>query len=152
MKTNFSQFVNLFLGPSCAYFRECGDLEQVIAKSLFRSFFSTHYAPGEKTLFKYYRGTLVLPRKITKFYFGNLGLERNISDMMQLTNRCTSLAKLVQQQEKVNIWLATLDLPPEYSRSITSYYTQYPTSRKEVAIFLAMVLHIVIAMDSRPSD
>lgn len=124
-----------------------GNVEASFTKGLFKDYYLYNSALSRKTYYKYLKETTQFPHFLIRHYGGENDYRRNLSDMMELVDCCPSISLLWKIQSEVFVWV-TAYLPPEEAAEVTRKYINQNATRREIAEFLADVLHYAITKDN----
>ena len=143
------------VGPTGRRLPAYPDIQAAYTKGLFADYYFYNPQVGIKTFYKYANSSTPFPHFLIRHYGGANDYRRTLSDMIELVDSCPSLTLLKQIQNEVFQW-ATAYLPKNEAAEVCKNYVGQNATRREIAIFLADVMHYAITrtenIEHRPSD
>jgi len=123
------------------------DIKAAYTQSLFADYYRLNPWVCRQTYYKYMNGSTPYPHFLGRHYAGANGYRRNLSDMMGIVDSCTSIVLLRQIQDEVHQWVVTHLSANEVS-AINSNYVFGAANRREIAVYLADVMHYALNADN----
>lgn len=146
----------IIVGPTGRRLPAYGNIETAFAQGLFKDYYSFNPMLSRKTFYKYINESAPFPHFLEKHYgTKSSDYRRTLSDMLELVDNCPSLTLLRQILDEVHQWTKA-NLPKDEAAKVCKNYVDQNASRREIAIFLADVMHYAITrtenVGHRPSD
>ena len=129
-------------------------IRRAYINGLFRDYYLYNPPVSTKSLYKYANRSVAYPHFLYRHYNGSKGYRRTLSDMMGICDACTSITLLRQIQYELHQWMSGY-LPAEEAGTVCQHYVASDTSRHEIAVFWADVMHHAICRNNdgnRPTD
>lgn len=129
-------------------------IRKAYINGLFRDYYLYNPPVSTKSLYKYANRSVAYPHFLYRHYNGSKGYRRTLSDMMGICDACTSITLLRQIQYELHQWMSGY-LPAEEAGTVCQHYVASDTSRHEIAVFWADVMHHAICRNNdgnRPTD
>lgn len=119
------------------------DIQTAYIDGLLADYYTYNPHVSKKTYYKYLRGSIPHPHFIDRHYGGAKGYHRTLSDMVHLTDASASIILLRQIQDEVYQWVMGY-LPSDAAASVCRHYISKNATRRDIAIYLADVMHYAI--------
>lgn len=119
------------------------NIQSTYTDGLFADFFRCNPHISAETCRKYCRGTKPYPRPLIRHYRGSDGFRRTLGDMMGICDACPSITLLHTIQEEIHRWVCE-HLPETDHRALDAHYIPHNPNRRQIAEYLASVLHYSI--------
>lgn len=120
---------------------------QAAYQGLFADYYRYNPYVSIKTCYKYANASTPYPHFLCRHYDGPKGYSRTLSDVMGVADDCTSITLLRQIQDEVFQW-AMAYLPDDESADACKHYVIQNATRRDIAVYLADMLHLAITRDS----
>lgn len=152
----FSEFAKILLGANGHRWPELGGTLVEPWKMIHTDYVKKDYDQkdqvekvkeiSESCVKKYCRGKTQYPRLVRKFYLEDNGEKRLQGNFEIFINSSTSLRKIRSIQDEVYTWLQEAELPEQEKEQVERFYISHNAVPKEIAVFLAAVMHCVITL------
>lgn len=135
----------IIVGPTGRRIAAYPNIHAAYSQGLFADYYRCSKPACTKTYYKYANRTVPYPHQLARHYAGANGHHRVLADMMGIADSA-SITLLRRIQDEVHMWVIT-HLPPDVIPFLNENYVNHQATRREVAVYLADVMHYAINAD-----
>ena len=137
----------MIIGPNGRRIPAYPDIQTAYIDGLLADYYTYNPHVSAKTYYKYAGGTAPYPHFIDRHYGGAKGYHRTLLDMVRLAEASPSIILLRQIQDEVYQWVIGY-LPSDAAASVCRHYISQNATRRDIAVYLADVMHYAITQHS----